>query len=372
MKELVFLSFVCLLLFHEQSSAISRIVNVSELQGELTQALRNQVQGLSYNDTLFINFDRIGCDTIKGTVTAHCSVVMNGLGRGLSTVILDNGSDHPGFQAFPDDTFFAMIGNSEHNIYVSITNMSFRLKDHTGIWWLSDNTQKHVVKIYHANSVNINHVESYLKNAGCTNFDLRVCSNVSVSDCKIVNINNCIYGGCLWLRGETHNVTINNNLFYKYGNDETIAFFSHLVDAYNGISGNISRSNINIFNNNFYYGYQGNDKNDLFNDMQFSLISGDTSPYSCTTTDFLFAHNNFFINDLTRRVISISFLPSDLFSNIYFNNNTFIDYYVGSIRRFYRSKINRYTQTQYFLKTTCSGMIILSSTFMGIMVHHIS
>lgn len=35
-----------------QASAITRHVNVSELEGELTQALRYQVSGLNYNDTV--------------------------------------------------------------------------------------------------------------------------------------------------------------------------------------------------------------------------------------------------------------------------------------------------------------------------------
>ena len=50
-----------------QVSALTRVVNVSELEGELTQALRNQVQGLTYNDTIVIFFDKIGSDTICGT-----------------------------------------------------------------------------------------------------------------------------------------------------------------------------------------------------------------------------------------------------------------------------------------------------------------
>lgn len=217
--------------------------------------------------------------------------------------------------------------------------MTFKLKDHTGIWW-QPSTAKYAVKIYHANSVNINNVDSYLKNAVCTNFDLRVCSNVTVTNCNITNYNNCTAGGNLWLRGEMHNINVTGNKFFKYGNDETVAVFSRLVDANTNTQGDVTRSNINIVDNEFNYGYDGADKNILFNDMQFSLYSGDASPYSCKTNGFTFSNNRFSINDLTRRAMYVAFNPVDTFSNVHFSNNTFIDNYFGSIKRYYRNEID--------------------------------
>lgn len=94
MKRLIlFAALCCVLVTSIPVSASTKIVNVSSLEGELTQALRNQVQGLGHNDTIYINFDRVGCDTIRGTVTAYCNVFMSGLGRCKSTVVLDNGSN---------------------------------------------------------------------------------------------------------------------------------------------------------------------------------------------------------------------------------------------------------------------------------------
>lgn len=321
-----------------QAGAITRHVNVSGLEGELTQALRDTVKNLNYNDTIYIYFDRIGSDTIKGTISARCNVVMTGLGRCKSTVVLDNGVDAlPEFHAFPEDSFFAFKGTLEHNISVSITDMSFRLLDHSGIWW--ENDPKFAVKIYHSNHVTINNVDSYLKNAVCTNFDLRVCSNVNVSNCNIVNYNNCNDGGCLWFRGNMQNITVADNKFYKYGHDETIGIFSRVVDANNYISGNVTRSNILITNNDFYYGYDGEDKNDLFNNVQFSLFSGDSNPYSCTINNFLFSHNCFHNSDLTTRTVYVGLNPNDSFSNIQFTDNTFIENYIGSVARFYHNEI---------------------------------
>ena len=155
-----------------QISAITRVVNISELEGELTRALRVQVLGLTYNDTIVINFDKVGSDTICGTVLAQCNVVMRGMGRCKSTIVLDNGSNQDGFIAFQDDSFFTFRGLLAHNISVSISDLSFKIKEHSGIWWSS--AEKYAVKIYHADKVSINNVDSYLINAFCTNFDLRV------------------------------------------------------------------------------------------------------------------------------------------------------------------------------------------------------
>ena len=343
MKKFYILALLCLLA--NSLNAITRVVNVSELQGELTRALRQQVQGLTYNDSIIINFDRTGTDTVCGTVTAHCNVIMSGQGRCKSTVILDNGTNQQGFIAFNDDSFFVFRGTLEHNISVTITDLSFKLKEHTGLWW--ESAEKYAVKIYHANGVTINNVDSYLKNAVCTNFDLRVCSNVNVTNCNLVNYNNCLTGGCLWLRGAMHDINISGNRFYKYGNDESLAFFSQLVDANTNTSGDVTRSNIIIKDNDFYYKYDGGDKNDIFNDMQFSLISSDSSPYCCATNNFLFSNNRFQIDDLVKRTISIRFNDEDTFSNVEFNNNTFIDNYIGSIKRYYRNDIEVYGNPLY-------------------------
>ena len=42
MKKVLFLALLCLLASASHMNAITRVVNVSELQGELTRALRQQ------------------------------------------------------------------------------------------------------------------------------------------------------------------------------------------------------------------------------------------------------------------------------------------------------------------------------------------
>ena len=80
----------CLLASASQVSATIKVINISELQGELTQALRSQINGLSSSDTAYINFDHEGNDTKRGTITVMCNVVMSGLGKCKSNIILDN------------------------------------------------------------------------------------------------------------------------------------------------------------------------------------------------------------------------------------------------------------------------------------------
>lgn len=339
MKKLLLAVMFCLLASASQVNATIKVINISELQGELTQALRSQINGLSSSDTAYINFDHEGNDTIRGTITVMCNVVMSGLGKCKSNIILDNGIDSPGFTAFTDDSFFAFKGTINNNIYVSISDISFKIRDHIGIWW--EENHKYAVKIYHANKVDIFNVDSYLKNAKCTNFDLRVCSNVTVKDCTITNYNNCLQGGNLWIRGEMHNINVTNNKFYKYGNDEALGIFDRVINNTSGyIRGNASRTNINIIGNEFYYGYDGDDKDFLFNDVLFTIMTDhNQSEDSCVTRDFHFCNNRIILNDLTHRSMYISFDPADSHSNIDFSNNYICNNYIGSISRYYRNEI---------------------------------
>lgn len=93
------------------------------------------------------------------------------------TIVLDKGSDADGFKAFTDDAFIKAAGTREHPITVSIHDVAINLKQHKGIWW--ENAAIFGVKIYHANKVDICRVNSYADNAIFTNFDLRVCSNIT-------------------------------------------------------------------------------------------------------------------------------------------------------------------------------------------------
>ena len=260
MKQFVKYSCLVMLACLSVFTANGKVFNidVSSANGELTQYLRNKCSLATRDDTVKINIGR-GEYTINGTVEFKCNVVIRGAGREASTIILNNGSDKSGFKAFTDDTFLMFFGALEHPISVDISDVTFRLKEHKGIWWNETNksSEKLAVKIYHANHVDIRRVNSYMSNAVITNFDMRVCSNVTVTDCIISNYNNTHTGGNLWMRGDQHNIRVTNNKFYKYGNDEILCVFSNLVNAKGNVRGNASYTDIFIEDNEVHYGYDG-------------------------------------------------------------------------------------------------------------------
>ena len=314
-------------------------IDVSSAKGELTQYLRNQSSLATRDDTVKINIGQ-GEYTISGTVEFKCNVVIKGAGRDASAIILNNGSDKNGFKAFTDDTFLMFFGVLEHPISVDISDVTFRLKEHTGIWWNESNksSEKLAVKIYHANHVDIRRVNSYMSNAVITNFDMRVCSNVTVTDCIISNYNNTHTGGNLWMRGEQHNIHVTNNKFYKYGNDEAIGIYSNLVNAKGNVRGNASHSDIFIEDNEIHYGYDRKDKDkDLANNTLFTIQAGNEDGKWVTNTRNVHVKNNkFYINDECNRCFLVILSENDHHKGIFFEGNQIVNKDLRSANRYYR------------------------------------
>ena len=341
MKQIAkFTGLIVLALTALASQARTIHINASSYRGDLTMQLREACARATYSDTVVLNFDK-GTYTIDGTITCKCHVIIKGSGQDKSTIIIDNGKDRRGLKAFTDDCFFHVYGTLKHPISLSISDISFKIKDHKGIWW--KDMERYIVKVYHANYVNIHDVYSYLANAKATNFDLHVCSNVTISDCVVTNYNNCDTGGNLWIRGEMHNINVKNNVFNKYGADEALAVYDRLVDnskAY--VRGKAVRSDIFIEDNEFYYGgYKGNGKDPEANcDMIFSLFTHqDNSKDMCLTSNFHLRGNKFYINDVTTRCMYISFDPADVHSDIYIENNEIINNALNRDYKFYHKDI---------------------------------
>lgn len=329
-----------MLLMAPLAQARTVYIDVNAIKGDLTEGLRNRCKQVAAKDTAVLAFGA-GTYTINGTIQCWCNAVIKGQGRDKTTVILDKGTDRNGFKAFMDDTFFKIAGRPDQTVSLEVYGLTFRLKDHKGIWW--SDSRCHVVKVHHGDGVNIHNVDSYMQNAIITNYDLHVCSNVNVTNCIISNFNNCSDGGNLWLRGEMHNVVIAHNTFYKYGKDEALAVYDRVVDNYNGyIRGAAVRENILIEDNVFHYG--GYDKADKdksqINHMIVSLFTDDlNSKDCCTTRNFSFRNNKFFINDLCTRCMYISFNPADAHENIIVENNEIQHSRLNSDYRYYRQDI---------------------------------
>jgi len=342
MKHQSYIKFIIVtaILWAASASLQARTVtlNASSLSRHTTlaAAMKSQFKDLTYHDTAILNFDRSGSYVLDDVVTLKCNIVMAGTGADNSVLVL-NKDDHKPLKG--SDSFLTFAGTLQHPISVSIHDMSIKLKDHKGIWW--ENSAFHALKIYHANKVDITNVNSYMSNAVITNFDLRVCSNVTVENCNITNYNNCNAGGNLWLRGELHNILIRNNKVYKYGNDEAIAFFGKTVDANKGTKGEISRTNIKVIDNEFYY--QHNDKviDGLYNNMYLSVLTSETDQeHCCDMRGFELARNKFVINDLCKRMINFQFCGVDRHSDFVIQDNEFISNNVNSDETFYRMDID--------------------------------
>lgn len=319
---------------------VARTINIDATamgQG-VTQELRAACRQASATDTVVIAFGP-GQYTIDGTIQCACHTVIKGAGRDRTVLLLDKGKDRAGFKAFPDDTFFKFMGTLNSPVAVSISDITFKLKEHNGIWW--DGAIFHAVKIYHANKVDIHRVNSYMQDAIITNFDLRVCSHVSVTDCIISNYNNCKEGGNLWIRGQTTDVLIKGNKFYKYGNDEIIGFFSNLINNDGYIKGDVERSGIRIEDNELNYGPQDNKQNpDVINHTLLTLEGEDTKgQWKSTTRDIHIKNNKFSVNGETQRCLYIKFNENDLHRDIYIEGNQIINQDLHSPKLYYRYDI---------------------------------
>lgn len=314
------------------SHATTRTINVSQLTGNLVAALRTQVEGLNYTDKVILNFDKAGTYQMNGSVDFPCSVDIKGQGASKTIVEFGIGEDHEGFQWMQGDTFFQMSGTAQNPIQVNIHDISFRLKPHRGLWWvlekdnpLEKSQEKLAVKIIHANKVNIERVNSIMQNAMITNFDLRVCSNITIKDCEITNFNNCLTGGNLWIRGEVRNVHIAFNKFYKYGNDEMIAFFGKDIDAYTHETRSLCpKENIVIENNYLCYGgYNEPDKNeDFFCHVLLAFFTNENETNAtCNYRNFSFKDNKIDILEPMRINFKLSFNDGDCYSNMRVTGN---------------------------------------------------
>ena len=315
-------------------------INVKDIKGDLVMALRERCELAQYDDTVNLYF-AAGRYVIDGTIQCKCNVVIKGAGREKSTIVFNHGHNRNGKKAYTSDAFFKLHGTPDHTIGVSISDIAFGIMDHEGILWKEG--ERYAVKIYHANRVDVHDVNSYLANAYITNFDLHVCSNVSFTNNTITNYNNCETGGCIWLRGEMHNVNVSGNKFYKYGKDETLGIFDNVVDNSSGhMRGVASRTNIVVEDNEFHYGgYTGKDKDPAaVCGMVFSLLTNDldNSP-KCTTSGFHLRNNKFFINDATKRCIFIGFSPNDVHNDINVENNQIINSDIGREWEYYHDDI---------------------------------
>ena len=339
-----FLKYATMVVLIGMASAMcqAKVINidVSTIKSNLVKNLREQCARATFVDTVVLNFGK-GVYVVDGTIECKCNVIIKGAGSDNTTILFNQGRDSNGFKAYTSDAFFKIVGEPRHQISVSITDIAFNIKKHDGIWW--SERERYAVKIYHANRVDVHNINSYLADAYITNLDLHVCSNVSITDCVFTNYNNCETGGCLWIRGEMHNISVKRNKFYKYGKDETLAIYDRLVDhTKEYVRGVANRTDIFVEENEFHYGdYPGKKLDPEANcGMIFSLFTeSNESKDRCTTRNFHLRNNKFYVDEVTTRCIFIGFNPADWHENIVVENNQIINTAITRDYRFYHQDI---------------------------------
>lgn len=323
------------------AQATTREVVISQVKGNLTIFLRNVFASTTPADLVVVNFDKPGTYTIEGTIECGSNIEIKGTNRKNTTIVFSEADNKKNFTSFTDDAFIKCSGTKKSPISVSIHDVSIKLKPHTGIWW--NESEKIGIKIYHAQKVDIQRVDYYADNAKFTNLDMRVCSNVTVKGCNITNYNNCSVGGNLWIRGKTSNVSITDNVFRKNGNDEILGFFETTTDATNGLQGQVTRDNITVADNEFYYEWDKNSDRKMINDVLITLLSNlsneSEKPTGCHNSNITFKNNTIRTSAPFRTLFSLTFSKFDTHKNITVANNTIVHYDCHTAARHYCTSI---------------------------------
>ncbi|MEG1915413.1 MAG: hypothetical protein RR061_01870 [Muribaculaceae bacterium] len=285
------------------------------------------------DNTLVLNFDSEGVYILDAVVNFSCNIKIKGVSNNTILEIPES------FNFKGDDVAFGFSGNESSKISVEMSDISFRTAwygtSHIPFWHMNS---KYVLKIYYANKVLLNRVNIYLSNGKITNIDTRVCSNIVIQNCELVNYNNHKDGGVIWLRGDTQNVKIHNNIIRKYGNDEVIAIWgdNQINNACLNRSEIITKNNIEINNNEIIYQYVGNDKVDMPVDRLICIYCV-PSKYNGRDVKHVFSNifvrnNKFTIKDLVKNNILFKFDTYATATNIQIINNE-IDYDASCISK---------------------------------------
>ncbi|MBQ9466266.1 MAG: hypothetical protein IJU62_04740 [Muribaculaceae bacterium] len=291
-------------------------LNFTTSGADVTSQLTGTLASLGNADTIIVHFGA-GTFHISNAVVFQCNTIIYGEGADVTKVVCDSGAS---FTA--NDTYLTFKGSKNGEISVDISNLEVCISEHTGILWSGN--ERHLMKIVHSNDVHIHGIRSYCYNAAITNLDMRVCSNVTIKDCEFINYNNCLTGGVIWMRRDTHNVAITHNRLVKYGNDEIIAFWEAGDDNTAApISG--IKENIIIADNEITYARPSFGDTSIRCTIFITFYNvTNTSSQHYVPTEFKnihFTNNDIKIDSPMTGLISYTFNAIDTHQNITFRNN---------------------------------------------------
>ena len=178
-----------------------------------------------------------------------------------------------------DDAIFNIQNEHNNPVDVVVSDIEFRVAftleevQNALIYkqWYHFDVTPVLFKVYEASSFKMFNVKMYSQYLNFTHVFIHWCENVDIRNCVFRNYNARKIGGNLWLCQRVKNVTIVNNDFYKYGNDENIGIWGdsimsrdefHCYNSENTLVGlddekyanrHLEFEHIHIKNNRFYY-----------------------------------------------------------------------------------------------------------------------
>lgn len=302
---------MCVLL----SQGTVRVLNFKKSGQDVTAAWQRAAAGLTERDTVKVNFGA-GTYYLSGTVEMLCNLTMTGKGSAKTTLKCRVNS------RFSDDCFIKAAGHRGRTIAVRVTNMGIDLEKHKGMAW-DLSSAKYLLKIYHADRVDIKSVSSYIDNAVCTNLNMRCCNNVTVTSCSLTNYNNNHDGGILWLSGNTEKVLVANNEFKKQGNDEVVGFYGTGADAWSaGTKTALAyKRNIKVCDNKLWLsGSTGQPLTVAFS--MFNVEGQKSSNVAADVRDVTFSGNDITVAGDVRCIFAFQKEKNTTGKNIRYTNNT--------------------------------------------------
>lgn len=311
------------------------------------------------NDNIHISDNSIVIELGEGTYTLDHGLLIHEhnviiKGKGSSKTILNIPAD----VEYDDDALINIQSEQGNEVNVSICGLKIvttvSKEEALALSHKLTQNDSYIIKCYNTKSFRLRDVAIEAQNLRTTCVDIRRGFNIDIRECEFKNFNRRWAGGNVWLRGDIENVVIEDNDFYKYGNDEVIGLFG--TNNFIGVNDadEISKKNVEIRYNRFYCqdsnggmdpsriinetGNQGNwdgcnqrfitfltnqDTNKEFG-PNHELVQRST-PCHETINGIHLDNNEFHINAPLSRLITVAFDKYTTFKDVTIRNNI-IDY----------------------------------------------
>ena len=222
-------------------------------------------QNVDINDnTLVIELGE-GNYTLDFNILIHQhNVIIKGKGSSKTFLNVPENVD------YIDDAIINLQGEWNHEIAVKICGLTInaivtKTQAQSASYHLTQ-SYSYIFKCYHVKSFYMHDVKITTENLNTTCIDIRRGSNIKIHGNEFFNYNRRWEGGGIWLRGDIENVTIEDNDFFKYGNDEVIGLYGSNNFAGVNTSDEISKKNIEIRYNRFYCQDGGENSEGIINE----------------------------------------------------------------------------------------------------------